>query len=121
MKDRINRVVERLKIEKMVVTEEIWKPPHLWNYSPFQDISREEKDKLVATSVEDVQLDRAMGCIVGMAVGDALGHHPEFLPAVDEPGSTGHSYMERGRCQVFNFRIGIVRCRGVSNAKNLKT
>lgn len=48
--------------------------------SIFQDIPRVEKDAVVAAAIRDPRRDRAVGCIVGMAVGDAIGHPLEFLP-----------------------------------------
>ena len=34
----------------------------------------------------NVAISRAIGCLVGMAVADGLGHHFEFLPVQDSPG-----------------------------------
>jgi hypothetical protein len=73
MNDSIDHVMERLEFMRMEVADELWKPPHYFSYSPYQNVPREEKDEIVAKSVEYKRLDRAVGCIVGMAVGDAVG------------------------------------------------
>lgn len=93
MSNSIDHIMGRLEFMKMEVADELWKPPHYFSYSPYQNVLREEKDEIVAKSVENKRLDRAVGCIVGMAVGDAVGHPLEFLPAVDKPGSSGHSFL----------------------------
>merc|ERR1719276_486447 len=48
-----------------------------------------------AQAESSVALDRAIGCMVGMGVGDALGAPLEFLPASDEPSSRSHFDIKR--------------------------
>mmetsp|Transcript_69676 Transcript_69676/g.123345 ORF Transcript_69676/g.123345 Transcript_69676/m.123345 type:complete len:460 (-) Transcript_69676:61-1440(-) len=55
------------------------------SYSVFQAVPLEMKQQLVQEAVSDSFLNRAMGCMQGMAVGDALGHPFEFQPAQDTP------------------------------------
>eukprot|EP00928_Gymnodinium_smaydae_P100332 TRINITY_DN9820_c0_g2_i1.p1 TRINITY_DN9820_c0_g2~~TRINITY_DN9820_c0_g2_i1.p1 ORF type:complete len:503 (-),score=91.94 TRINITY_DN9820_c0_g2_i1:4-1512(-) len=58
----------------------------LCEYSPLARAPYELKAGLVLSAVEDTLLNRMMGSMVGMAVGDALGHPFEFEPAQDVPG-----------------------------------
>lgn len=88
----IKHIVERLEFAPMEVADEMWKRPYYCSYSPFQHIPQGEKDEIIALTASDSHLDRAVGCIVGMAVGDAVGQPLEFLPIVDTPGSSDHSF-----------------------------
>lgn len=54
-------------------------------YSILEDISFEEKQLIVKQGMQNPLYDRAMGSMVGLAVGDACGAPMEFLPAVDKP------------------------------------
>jgi ADP-ribosyl-[dinitrogen reductase] hydrolase len=92
MNDVIDRVMERVEFVKMEIGDELWKMPHYCSYSPYQNIPLEEKDEIIAKFTEDKRLDRAVGCMVGMAVGDAVGHPLEFLPACDGPEPHAHSF-----------------------------
>uniref|UniRef100_A0A7S1B263 ADP-ribosylglycohydrolase n=1 Tax=Noctiluca scintillans TaxID=2966 RepID=A0A7S1B263_NOCSC len=56
------------------------------SYSILQDVSVEKKKALVEAASLLRPLDKIMGCMVGMGVGDALGHPFEFLPVVDARG-----------------------------------
>eukprot|EP00966_Prymnesium_polylepis_P096407 2234211-Prymnesium_polylepis.1 len=47
-------------------------------------------------------MDRAMGCMVGMAVGDAVGHPLEFLDVVDRPGASSYSLKTHSYTNPFN-------------------
>jgi ADP-ribosylglycohydrolase len=60
--------------------------------SIFQEIPRAEKEVVVEAGVRDGKRDRAVGCLVGMAVADAVGHPLEFLPAVDPPATGAPSF-----------------------------
>lgn len=60
-------------------------PSPLCRVSIFDAIPREHEDAVVAAALADTARDRAIGCIVGMALGDALGAPLELLPAVDPP------------------------------------
>ena len=64
----------------------------LCGFSIFAGITPAEKAAIVLEASTDTQLDRAMGSMVGMAVIDAFGHMFEFLPAVDQPFSSGHGF-----------------------------
>ena len=55
------------------------------NYSIFQEVPLPLKEKLVEVAVRDELFNRAMGSMLGMAVGDSLGHPFEFLPVQDRP------------------------------------
>jgi len=55
------------------------------SYSTLNMVSVERKRALVESAARDMTLDKVMGCMVGMAVGDALGHPFEFLPTTDVP------------------------------------
>ena len=43
-------------------------------------------DELEALAQTSSALDRAMGCLVGLAVGDSVGHPLEFIPVAPESG-----------------------------------
>jgi len=53
--------------------------------------------------------DRAVACMVGMALGDAFGHPLEFTPATDIPGSDG-----------MQFHVGTLEYQSPKNAFQLK-
>ena len=54
-------------------------------YTIFQEIPLPLKEKLVQLGIKEDLLNRAMGSMLGMAVGDSLGHPFEFLPVQDRP------------------------------------
>lgn len=61
--------------------------------SIFDDVSSETRSKIMlAAKASGVKLDRCMGCMVGMAVADSLGHLWEFVDVVDEVGSSGQYF-----------------------------
>lgn len=56
----------------------------------LSSLSRKEINAVVAAvSPSDTSLDRCVATMVGMALGDALGHPLEFTPATDVSGSKG--------------------------------
>lgn len=57
-------------------------------YSILSGLPVADKAKIVELAVNDNKLNRCMGSMCGMAVGDALGHPFEFMPAVDRPGNS---------------------------------
>jgi len=57
-------------------------------YSILSCLTVEEKAAIVEKARHDNKLNRCMGSMVGMAVGDALGHPFEFMPTVDFPGNS---------------------------------
>eukprot|EP00928_Gymnodinium_smaydae_P061823 TRINITY_DN4580_c0_g1_i1.p1 TRINITY_DN4580_c0_g1~~TRINITY_DN4580_c0_g1_i1.p1 ORF type:complete len:479 (-),score=80.26 TRINITY_DN4580_c0_g1_i1:150-1586(-) len=85
-------------------------PAHRDDLNGFSILARvplEVKRTLVERSRSDVLLDRCMGSMCGMAVGDSLGHVFEFLPAVDVPGPD-------------RFDLQTLRFHGGSNAFRLE-
>ncbi|KAL3903444.1 MAG: hypothetical protein SGPRY_011672 [Prymnesium sp.] len=62
--------------------------------SPFlyvYDTLAERRQLIDQIAVEDRIADRAMGCMVGMALGDSIGHPLEFLD-VSDPGQSASFY-----------------------------
>jgi hypothetical protein len=55
------------------------------NYSMFHQISKTERESLLAATTATQSGDRAVGAMLGMAIGDAVGAHLEFLPVTDVP------------------------------------
>ena len=58
----------------------------LQRHTPFEDcaLSAEERQAMCASlASSDTAMDRGMGCMVGMAVGDSVGAPLEFLDATD--------------------------------------
>lgn len=55
-------------------------------YSILSRFPIEQKRALVEYAARENFLSRAMGSMCGMAIGDAVGHVYEFMPAVDTPG-----------------------------------
>ncbi|CAE8636345.1 unnamed protein product [Polarella glacialis] len=76
-------------------------------YSILSGVSLERKLLLVEAAARDDLLNRAMGCMQGMAVGDALGHPFEFQPAQDTPTGT-------------YFDLATLKFHGESNAFRLE-
>lgn len=58
----------------------------LGDYSLLGKVPLERKRALVERCRQDLRLDRAMGSMCGMGVGDGMGHMFEFLPCLDTPG-----------------------------------
>ena len=58
---------------------------NLCGYSPYSKIKTEECEELVRATISTPRGDRAIGCICGMAIADAIGAPLEFLPVVDDP------------------------------------
>jgi ADP-ribosyl-[dinitrogen reductase] hydrolase len=56
------------------------------NYSILMGVPSERKQALVGVAGRDCRLDRAMGSMCGMGVGDGVGHMFEFMPCRDRPG-----------------------------------
>lgn len=66
--------------------------------SIFEDIPRAEKDAFVAGAVAEPPCDRAVGCLVGMAVGDAVGGPLEFMAARDDAAAGAPGALTRSPC-----------------------
>jgi len=56
------------------------------SYSILACVPYSDRCDIIRNASEDSSLDRVMGSMCGMAIGDALGHPYEFEPAQDEPG-----------------------------------
>merc|ERR1711971_1359475 len=61
-------------------------------YSIFEGVELESRGALVEAAVKHLALDRAIGSVCGMGVGDALGHPFEFQGAQNEVGPTGSHF-----------------------------
>uniref|UniRef100_A0A7S0AEC3 ADP-ribosylglycohydrolase n=1 Tax=Pyrodinium bahamense TaxID=73915 RepID=A0A7S0AEC3_9DINO len=91
------RCADHLRFLKLVVLgeEELHKEQQskrkeccLELYSPYAKIPMKLKTEVVAAACALPQASRALGAVVGMTVGDALGAPFEFLDAVDEVGAS---------------------------------
>ena len=58
----------------------------LADFSVMAAVPQTDRHALLAAALAVPRASRAMGALVGLAVGDALGASLEFLPAVDTPG-----------------------------------
>ena len=58
----------------------------LADFSIMAAVPQTDRHALLAAALAVPRASRAMGSLVGLAVGDALGASLEFLPAVDTPG-----------------------------------
>lgn len=55
-------------------------------HNPFHKFPHQVVTEMIKYAVYEYEpLNRAIGAMVGMAVGDAVGSHLEFLPVVDKP------------------------------------
>merc|ERR1712178_23369 len=61
------------------------------SYSILRSFPSGLKKDVIRKGMQSVELDRAMGAMVGMAIGDSLGAPLEFLPAT---GSRSESYFD---------------------------
>lgn len=77
------------------------------DYSILAHVPLALKQKAVTEAERDNALNRAMGSMCGMAIGDALGHPYEFLPTVDTPGPS-------------RFDLSTLTFRGESNSFHLQ-
>lgn len=72
-------------------------PTDLCDYSILDCVKQDEKDCILAEVEKDPRGDRAIGCMVGMAVGDSVGAPLEFLPVVDQYDPDKFSFDDKGR------------------------
>mmetsp|Transcript_39314 Transcript_39314/g.108449 ORF Transcript_39314/g.108449 Transcript_39314/m.108449 type:complete len:902 (-) Transcript_39314:72-2777(-) len=75
-------IIQQLEVRDVSVNQGM----DLNDYSIFGAIALERKAAIVDHCRTDPYLDRAMGCMVGMGIGDGMGHMFEFLPCRDTPG-----------------------------------
>lgn len=66
---------------------------NLNEYSILGNVPLEKKRALTEQAARIESLDRAMGSLCGMGVGDALGHPYEFLPAA-QPGQPNERFFD---------------------------
>lgn len=86
----------------------------LVSFSIISTVSMDERNILIAAAASDLGACRAAGALVGLAVGDGLGAHLEFSPAVDVPLALGP------RFDVTSFGyIGLERTPEMTRAKEL--
>jgi len=62
------------------------------SYSILAQVPTKRKLRIIELAKQSEGLDRAMGSMCGMGVGDSMGHPFEFLPAQDQP--TSGSYFD---------------------------
>lgn len=86
----------------------------LAEFSVFGSVPSEQKDALISTAklVGGSTMQRCMGALLGMTIGDSVGAPLEFMAVVDEPGSGGAcfdvdtcSYVGRTR-NMFGIKPG---------------
>ena len=72
--------------------------------TPFStELTPEQRLGLVRELARCAKMDRAMGCMVGMAVGDSVGHPLEFLDVVDSgTGPSSYSLATHKYTRPFN-------------------
>lgn len=70
----------------------------LCRFTPFRDVPRPARAALLDEVLDDPRGDRAVGCLVGMAVGDGVGCPLEFQSAVDPP-APGHPSFDLATMQ----------------------
>jgi len=80
---------------------------NLQRYTPFPACKNEDeteiRSRLVDALSNEPELDRSMGCLVGMVVGDAVGAPLEFLDACDAgQGSSCFDLVSNSYTQEFN-------------------
>jgi len=81
--ERVNRVLANLDNSDMM---HLANGQHnLCGYSPYSKIKTQECEALVKATISTPRGDRAIGCLCGMAIADAIGAPLEFLPVVDDP------------------------------------
>jgi len=81
MDHEISSILQELDLQQLQVGSK----GNLNSYSILGGVSLQRKRALTEKAAQIESLDRAMGSVCGMGVGDALGHPYEFLP-VAQPG-----------------------------------
>lgn len=79
------------------------------SYSVLQRVPLALKQRVVMQAARDNVLNRAMGSMCGMGIGDALGHPYEFLPTVDTPGPSRFelsTFTFHGESNAFQLQRG---------------
>lgn len=105
LKAEVSNLLENLDKREVCVNI----PERLQNYSILAQVPIEQKLRTVEIARQFERLDRAMGSMCGMAVGDGMGHMFEFLPAQDEPRGTYFSLKNMrfyGESNTFGLQYG---------------
>lgn len=79
---QFSTIIQQLEVRDVSVNQ----GQELNDYSIFGFVPLQTKATIIEQCRKDPSLDRAMGCMVGMAIGDGMGHMFEFLPCRDTPG-----------------------------------
>lgn len=89
--DCLSSIIHRIRSNPVQLT--VGSPDRdLCDYSILDCVEQNEKDRILTEVGQDSYGNRAIGCMVGMAVGDSVGAPLEFLPAVDQPGMKGSAF-----------------------------
>eukprot|EP00746_Dinoflagellata_sp_MGD_P128673 gnl/MRDRNA2_/MRDRNA2_62988_c0_seq1.p1 gnl/MRDRNA2_/MRDRNA2_62988_c0~~gnl/MRDRNA2_/MRDRNA2_62988_c0_seq1.p1 ORF type:complete len:420 (-),score=74.66 gnl/MRDRNA2_/MRDRNA2_62988_c0_seq1:135-1394(-) len=94
MDHEISSILNELDLQQL----EVGRRGDLNSYSILGTIPLQRKQALTEQAAKIESLDRAMGSICGMGVGDALGHPYEFLP-VAQPGQPNSHFFDLGKLQ----------------------
>jgi ADP-ribosyl-[dinitrogen reductase] hydrolase len=78
------RVLEQTDKNPLAITPQSRNDP-LCGFSIFRNVDAELKAQLLEAASQTPEVSRAIGSMVGMAVGDSYGHMYEFLPVQDAP------------------------------------
>lgn len=74
-------------LDELLITDvSVNQSKSLNDYSILANVALERKQSLVERCKGDPFIDRAMGSMCGMGIGDGVGHMYEFLPCRDTPG-----------------------------------
>jgi len=79
------------------------------DYSILSQVPVSQKLRTVQDAKGSQVLDRAMGSMCGMGIGDAMGHMFEFLPAQDKPGESFFALKSMkfyGKLNTFGLQYG---------------
>jgi ADP-ribosyl-[dinitrogen reductase] hydrolase len=97
MDQEISCILNELDLRQL----EVGSRENLNPYSILGSVPLERKRALTEQAAQIEILDRAMGSVCGMGVGDALGHPYEFLPAA-QPGEPNSRFFDLSKLQFNN-------------------